>query len=252
MEILPPAEPSLQPLPRLQPSWDVADLVAFGTFFFLTLAFLPAVLVLIARVFISGLSATNLSAVAQILLQGVLDIVWVGFIFFLVRVIHRKNILEAFPWQNTHRYRLTSLVILGGILAIMVIGVSSYFPPSSPPAVEKLTESSRSVILLVTFSVCFAPIIEEIIFRGFLFSVLSEIGGSRLAIPATAVLFGLMHAPQLWPSVAGILLILGVGIVLSIVRERSNSLIPSFIVHTAYNGMLVGITAIGTLLQKGK
>jgi len=40
--------------------------------------------------------------------------------------------------------------------------------------------------------------------------------------------------------------------VLSIVRERSNSLIPSFIVHTAYNGMLVGASAIGTLLQKGK
>jgi membrane protease YdiL (CAAX protease family) len=61
-----------------------------------------------------------------------------------------------------------------------------------------------------------------------------------------------MHAPQLWPSLAGILLILAVGYVLSIVRERSNSLIPSFIVHTAYNSMLVGASAIGTLLQKGK
>jgi membrane protease YdiL (CAAX protease family) len=249
METLPPSE---RPLPQLQPSWDFADLIAFGSFFVVTLAFLPAVLVIIARVFITGLSATNLSAEAQILLQGALDIAWVGFIFFLVRIIHRKNILEAFPWQNTHRYRMTRLVALGAILAITVIGVSSFFPPSSPPAVEKLAESSRSVILLVIFSVCFAPIIEEIIFRGFLFSVLSEIGGTRLAVPATAVLFALMHAPQLWPSVAGILLILAVGIVLSIVRERSNSLIPSFVVHTAYNGMLVGVTAIGALLQKGK
>jgi membrane protease YdiL (CAAX protease family) len=232
--------------------WDISDLIAFGSFFIVTLAFLPAVLILIARVFIPDLSVTNLSAEAQILLQVALDIAWVGFIFFLVRVIHQKNILETFRWQNTHHYHVTRLIALGAALAITVLVISSFFPPSSPPAVEKLAESSRSVFLLVIFGVCFAPIIEEIIFRGFLFSVLSEFGGSRLAVPATAVLFALMHAPQLWPSLAGILLILAVGYVLSIVRERSNSLIPSFIVHTAYNGMLVGASAIGALLQKGK
>jgi membrane protease YdiL (CAAX protease family) len=248
METTPTSEPSPQPM---RP-WNISDLIAFGSFFAVTLVFLPAVLVLIARIFKPELSVTNLSAETQILLQAALDIAWVGFIFFLVAVIHRKKILETFRWRNTHRYRVTSLVALGAILAVTVFIVSSFFPPSSPPAIEKLAESSSSVALLVVFGVCFAPIIEEIIFRGFLFSVLSEFGGSRLAIPATAVLFALMHAPQLWPSLAGILLILVVGSVLSVVRQRSDSLIPSLIVHTAYNGMLVGASAIGTLLQKGK
>src|SRR4051812_29931042 len=215
--------PSDSSSPPLRPSWDFTDLVAFGSFFVVTLLFLPAVLILIARVFKPDLSVTNLSGEAQILLQAALDVAWVGFIFFLVRVIHQKKILEAFLWQNTHRYRVTSLIALGALLAITVLAVSSFFPPSSPPAVEKLAESTRSVVLLVVFGVCFAPIIEEIIFRGFLFSVLSKYGGARLAVPATAVLFALMHAPQLWPSLAGVLLILAVGCVLSIVRERSNS-----------------------------
>lgn len=249
METTPASEPSP---PQSRRSWDVADLIAFGSFFVLTLFFLPAVLVIIARVFIPNLSITNLSGEAQILLQGALDIAWVGFIFFLVKVIHQKNILETFRWQHTHRYRVGSLIALGAALALAVFVVSSFFPPSSPPAIEKLAESSKSVYLLVIFGVCFAPIIEEIIFRGFFFSVLSEFGGSRLAVPATAVLFALMHAPQLWPSVAGIVLIFAVGYVLSIVRERSNSLIPSFIVHTAYNSMLVGASALGSLLQKGR
>jgi membrane protease YdiL (CAAX protease family) len=249
MDTSTPSDPSSPPL---RPSWDFTDLVAFGSFFVVTLLFLPPVLVQIARVFKPDLSVTNLSGEAQILLQAALDVAWVGFIFFLVRVIHQKKILETFLWQNTHRYRVTSLIALGALLAIAVLAVSSFFPPSSPPAVEKLAESTTSMVLLVVFGVCFAPIIEEIIFRGFLFSVLAKFGGGRLAVPATAVLFALMHAPQLWPSLAGILLILVVGCVLSIVRERSNSLIPSFIVHTAYNGMLVGASAIGTLLQKGK
>jgi membrane protease YdiL (CAAX protease family) len=235
-----------------RPSWALTDLIAFGSFFLLTLVVLPAVLVLVARVFIPDLSITNLSGEAQILLQGALDLAWVGFIFFLIKVVHRRQILESIHWFHTRQYRVVSLVALGATLAIAVFAVSSFFPPASPPAIEKLVESSRSLYMLVIFGICFAPIIEEIIFRGFFFNVLSELGGTRLAVPATAVLFALLHAPQLWPSLAGIVLIFAVGCVLSIVRERTNSLIPSFIVHTAYNGMLVGASAIGALLQRGK
>jgi len=245
--------PALEPSP--QPSiawWAVADLVAFGAFFLFTLIFLPAALVLIARVFIPGLTAADLSAEAQILLQAALDVTWVGFLFFLVKVVHQESILETFRWNRSHQYRVVTLIAIGVALAIAVFAVSSLFPPSSPPAIEKLAESSRSLYMLVIFSVFFAPLVEEIIFRGFIFNALSELGGSWLAVPATAALFALLHAPQLWPSLAGVVLIFVVGCVLSMVRQRSNSLIPSFIVHTAYNGMLVGASALGTLLEKGK
>jgi membrane protease YdiL (CAAX protease family) len=249
METTPALEPSPQPSIAW---WAVADLVAFGAFFLFTLVFLPAVLVIIARVFIPGLNVANLSGEAQILLQAVLDIAWVGFLFFLVKVVHRKPILEAFRWHRSHQYRVVTLIAIGVALAIAVFAVSSLFPPSSPPAIEKLAESSRSLYMLVIFGIVFAPLIEEIIFRGFIFNALSELGGARIAVPATAVLFALLHAPQLWPSLAGVVLIFVVGCVLSVVRERSNSLIPSFIVHTTYNGMLVGASAIATLLEKGK
>ena len=52
-------------------------------------------------------------------------------------------------------------------------------------------------------------------------------------------------------SWAGIALIFVVGYVLSFVRQRSNSLIPSFIIHTSYNGMLFGVFALSTFVQKG-
>jgi membrane protease YdiL (CAAX protease family) len=55
----------------------------------------------------------------------------------------------------------------------------------------------------------------------------------------------------LWGSWAGVALIFVVGYVLSFVRQRSNSLIPSFIVHTSYNGMLFGVFALSTFVQKG-
>src|SRR6188768_599568 len=101
METTPALEPT--PPPYL-PRWAVADLVAFGAFFLFTLATLPSALVVIARIFIPGLSVANLSGEAQILLQAALDIAWVGFLFFLVKVVHRRPILETFRWHRTHQY----------------------------------------------------------------------------------------------------------------------------------------------------
>ena len=242
-----------EPAPEASRSfWSVADLVAFGSFFVLTLLFLPVVLVIIMQVFIPGLSATNLSGEAQVMIQGALDLVWVGFIFFLVRVIHRRQILETIRWFHTRHFRTRNLIALGATLALSVLFVSSFFSPASTPPIEKLVESTKSLYVLVIFGIFFAPIAEEIMFRGFFFNVLSDLGGARLAVPCTAVLFALLHAPQLWGSWAGIVLIFVVGYVLSIVRHRSNSLIPSFIVHTAYNSMLFGAFALSTLIQPGK
>jgi membrane protease YdiL (CAAX protease family) len=60
-----------------------------------------------------------------------------------------------------------------------------------------------------------------------------------------------VHVLQLWGSWAGVFMILVVGCVLSLARARSNSLIPSFIIHTAYNTMLFALGAVGTLLESG-
>jgi len=42
--------------------------------------------------------------------------------------------------------------------------------------------------------------------------------------------------------------ILLVGYVLTIVRQRTHSVIPSVIIHTAYNAMIFGAAALGALL----
>jgi membrane protease YdiL (CAAX protease family) len=245
MDFNPPSEP-------LRDRWGAADLIAFGSFFFLSLLFLPLALVDIARIFQPGISPAHLSGIATILVQAALDFAWIGFIFFLIRIIHRQPILESIHWFRNPQFPASRLIALGAVMALGVLAVSSFFPPSSKPPIEELVESPGSLYPLVIFGIFFAPIIEEILFRGFLFNVFEDLGGSRLAVVSTALLFAIMHAPQLKGSWAGVLLILVVGFVLSLIRERSNSLIPSFTIHTAYNGTLFGVSALSALLQHGK
>ena len=227
------------------------DLIVFAIFFAVTVFLLPFSVIHVWHIFNPGLRVADLTATDQVLLQGVMNLVIVGFITFLVRVVHGQSFTETIHWSKNHQFGTGFLIALGATLAISVLIVSSFFPSGEPPPIEKLLSSRTAMYVFAIFGIAVAPLFEEIIFRGFLFKVLSDIRGPGTAVSVTAILFALLHLPQLWGSWAGVALIFVVGYVLSFVRQRSNSLIPSFIIHTSYNGMLFGVFALSTFVQKG-
>lgn len=232
-----------------QNPWGIVDLVVFGLFFGLTILFLPLGVVQLWRIFDPAVRLSVFTAVDQVLLQGLMNLILVGFIAFLIKAVHRQSFLQTIHWFPSPDFRTGTLIAVGATLAVSVLVVSSLFPTTTTP-IEKLLSSTRAMYVFAVFGIGFAPLFEEIIFRGFLFKVLAEIRGPALAVPVTAALFALLHIPQLWGSWAGVLLIFVVGYVLSVVRYRSNSVIPSFIIHTSYNAMLFGMFALSTFVQK--
>ena len=221
----------------------MVDLIVFGIFFLFT--------VFLLNVIVVRFWGQELTAMSQVLLQVLMDGMLVGFIAFLIKVVHGQSFLQTIHWFRNHEFRTGFLISLGATLAITVLIVSSFFPAGEPPPIEKLLSSARAVYIFAVFGICGAPFFEEVIFRGFLFKVLSETRGAGTAVAVTAILFALLHIPQLWGSWAGVAVIFLVGFILSFVRWRSNSLIPSFIIHTSYNAMLFGVFALSTFIQKG-
>jgi membrane protease YdiL (CAAX protease family) len=134
--------------------------------------------------------------------------------------------------------------------ALSVLLISQFLPSTGETPLEKLLTSRSAILVFAIFGVAVAPLLEEIIFRGFLFKVLWEIGGSKVAFLGTAALFALLHSPQLAGNWGSVVLIFVVGCVLSLVRYRSNSIIPSFLVHTSYNATLFMLFALSTVVQK--
>ncbi|OLD67261.1 MAG: hypothetical protein AUI45_13945 [Acidobacteria bacterium 13_1_40CM_2_56_11] len=237
--------------PAPQSPWRIADLIVFAVFFLLTVLFLPITVLRVWHIFNPELRVADLTAVDQVILQGLMNSVLVGFIAFLIKVVHRQSFVETIHWFRNHQFSTGFLISLGATLAISVLLVSSFFPAGEPPPIERLLSSATAVYVFAIFGIGAAPLFEEIIFRGFLFKVLFDIGGSGMAVSVTAILFALLHLPQLWGSWGGVILIFIVGYILSFVRLRSNSLIPSFIIHTSYNTMLFGVFALSTFVQKG-
>jgi len=232
--------------------WEPLDLVIFVAFFAVTLVFLPVGSFLLFQFFQPDLTIETLSGVQQISMQALMDCLLVWFILLLINKLHRRPILSTLHFTRTENMAVGRLIAAGAFLAITVLLVSSFFPTPSDSPLEKLLTTTPSLVMFVVFGIAAAPILEEIIFRGFLFTALMDLFGWRVAVVITSVLFAGLHLSQLrgnWPAVFVIFL---VGFVLTLVRYRTDSLMPSVIMHTAYNAMIFGISAIGTVLEHSR
>jgi membrane protease YdiL (CAAX protease family) len=231
----PNPEPAIEGQERRNP-WALIDLFVFGIFFVALLALISPF--------------SQLPVIYAIPLQGLFNLGLVGFIAAWIRIVRRQSFKDYVHFHRHHYFSTRSLIILGAVAALSVLFVSAFLPSTAETPLEKLLNSTGAILMFAVFGVAVAPMLEEVIFRGFLFKVLWEIGGAKAAIFITAALFALLHAGQLAGNWAGVALIFVVGCILSVVRHRAQSIIPTFIVHTTYNATLFMLFAVSSLLQK--
>lgn len=126
---------------------------------------------------------------------------------------------------------LTVLLYLAGWSILQVSGPTDN-------ALERLIQSSRAAALATAFAATFtAPLVEELVFRGLLYSALRRLIGKVWAVAVVFLLFALIHVPQYWPSYGVIATILLLSFTLTMLRARTGRLLPCFIVHLIFNGV---------------
>ena len=141
---------------------------------------------------------------------------------------------KAADWSCLPRALLTALAIIALLSPLDFI-----FPELRGLFV--LPEDRWLLILMAIVVVFVAPVCEELVFRGFVFTNL------RARYPFLTVnlivtsLFALVHASG---GLAYVLLVIPVGYLLGWVRERSRSLAPGIIIHAAYNAICVILALI--------
>jgi membrane protease YdiL (CAAX protease family) len=125
---------------------------------------------------------------------------------------------------------------VAGLIFAPVIQVGNLlFPPPEPLLFDKLFTSKTAVWMLLPMAVFAAPLMEELVFRGYLYGVLERLGGPRLAIYLSGILFGSIHFPQLYPGLFQMALICVVGIAFSFARARTGTVVAAIAVHFGYN-----------------
>jgi uncharacterized protein len=238
LEMTPPAAPE---------EVDLIDvglilLAAFGAFFFGTIITIAVYLATHRQhTFSPKLLAQNVMFVLPAQLMAYLIVV--GFMAFIVAARHNRKLGEAIHWNlpsGTHPFR----ALAGG--AAMAMGaqlastfLSRWIPKSLP--IDQYFSDAASAYMLAGFGIFIAPPVEELFFRGFVYPALARWTGAAASVIITAAGFALLHQGQLAHAWAPLMILFGVGVALTVVRARTNSVATCVLVHMGYNGALFGM-----------
>jgi len=136
-----------------------------------------------------------------------------------------------------------TLVVVNGIAT--AAGVPS--PEVNHGMLEQLqTAELEMVITIIVTAVVIGPLLEEIVFRGLLQTLLLEVLGRDarwLTILIASALFSVVHlGATTWHALPGLMVL---GMVLGWLYERTGSLLPAYLVHAAFNAMNIAMVLTG-------
>ncbi len=96
------------------------------------------------------------------------------------------------------------------------------------------SDSTWFIVFLMFFGGLVGPITEEIFFRGFFYPPLRRKVGRVGAILINAFCFAALHGNlvQLAP-------LIGLGLILAVLRERTGSVVASTVLHCAHNTLVL-------------
>jgi membrane protease YdiL (CAAX protease family) len=143
---------------------------------------------------------------------------------------------ETLGWRSGGMVWWHYVALLLTFFAIAAV-VGSYFPEQENE-LTRVLRSSRSAVFLVAFMATFtAPLVEEVVYRGILYSAFRRTIGTGGSVATVTFLFALVHVPQYYPSYSTIFLLLLLSLVLTLVRVKSGNLLPCIILHTIFNAI---------------
>ena len=189
-------------------------------------------------------------AFVAIIIQALASVLVLAFMYTLITVKHELPFGGVIGWRPiVYRpfFYGTAYGAAGVFLAVTVALASNLMSmPDQPTPFEDLLQDPSALLLVAAFGVAIAPVFEELIFRGFVYSVFERTHGQLAAVIITAGAFALIHGPQYGWHWQILLLLMYVGIVFGAVRAATKSIVPPTIIHASYNMTLViGLISAG-------
>lgn len=166
-------------------------------------------------------------------------------IFFKCR---KKKITQEIQICKFDKRMIVPIIVMGCSLSLFISSVLCQLPlPQN--LTSSYAEASQglingSLIIRILTLVVMTPIVEEIVFRGLVFSRLKRGMKTPLAVLLSSLIFALMHGQLIWISYTFV-----VGILFAVIVEKTKSLNASILCHMALNSvsaLVGGINITGT------
>ncbi len=246
----PPVKANASVPEDLRVPWDGLDVVLLLFFGLGSALILAQMLRFVFAVFFAftpdqARNAATVNTAFAVTHQVAFSLALLAFIWVQMRLRFRAPFWETLRFRSVRLGELSTratylgLLMGGALTAIFVNVVSALLRTPAKLPIEQLFQNRSSILMVMAAGIVVAPLVEEVMFRGFLYPVLARRLGKVAGIAITGILFGLMHAAQLWGGWAQIALLVTVGVFFTYVRAQTGSVLASYLLHLGYNGFLL-------------
>src|SRR5258708_31156035 len=146
-----------------------------------------------------------------------------------------QTLWEAIRW-NWPKQGWLALVGIGIATLIVLQALEHLLPLPKKGPFDEFFKRPLDAYAFAFLAIAFAPFMEELFFRGFLYPVLARRLGVAVGVFLTALPFALIHVFE-YKAWGPVLVVFLVGVFLTLVRAKKQSVAASFIVHAIYNGV---------------
>ena len=154
----------------------------------------------------------------------------------------------GFSWSERFGFWTSAGLAVGllafGLLLTKLIG-------GEPTQIDQIVSSSAaSRYALAILAATTAPFVEEVVYRGILYSALQKTAGMLWAVVGVSTLFTLVHVLQYYNNIGVIIVISLLSVSLTLVRAFTGRLLPCLIMHMVFNGLQSILIIVEPYLQQ--
>lgn len=146
------------------------------------------------------------------------------------------SFLETLGWRSGGFAWWQYIAVLVGF-GLIAVAVGNLMPEQENDLIRILKSSRTAVYFVATVAILTAPFVEELVYRGVLYSAFQRAMGVPAAFVLVTFLFALVHVPQYWPSFSTIILLTLLSVILTAIRVKTGNLLPCVIFHTIFNAI---------------
>lgn len=153
--------------------------------------------------------------------------------FLIFFVIRKKNYFKEISFEKVSGKKLVAALIGSLFVIFFLNGMLTLLTPKDQA--QAFNEASSVLYTYPLWQAILAncllvPIIEEIVFRGLMFSRLQKAMPNVAVALTTSLIFGVIHGQLVW-----MIFTFAMGLFLSFVRIKTGSILPTILIHVITN-----------------
>ncbi len=165
--------------------------------------------------------------------------------WMVVTRLGKRPFWHTLGWSWSPRVGFGASIGIGVGLFLLGVGISQIFTEQETQLSRIINSSLAVRYSVVAMATLTAPLAEELVYRGVLYSALQRAVGLVWGVIGVMLVFALIHVPQYYPSWGAITTIVVLSLTLTLLRAYTGRLLPCVVVHTIFNS----ISSVAILLE---